>query len=267
MCELLALSTSHPASLTFSLHALAARGGLGSSTRDGWGVAFYQGDDVALFREPAAAGDSALVRFLEMHSPPTTLAVSHIRHATQGTVRFANTQPFMRELGGRTHVFAHNGDLVGIAQCEALALGTYRPVGQTDSEHAFCALMARLQTLWTGSEPPLWKTRLAVVSAFAADLRALGPANFLYSDGDVLFAHGHRRKQAGAARADPPGLWALQRHCDECAPGVQQASGVTITSTGQTAILFASVPLSGEAWRALGEGELLAVRNGQFLGE
>ena len=62
MCELLALSTSQPTRLTFSLHTLASHAGEGGSARDGWGVAFYQGADVALFREPRAAGDSALVR-------------------------------------------------------------------------------------------------------------------------------------------------------------------------------------------------------------
>ena len=111
MCELLAMSSSRPAQLTFSLQTLAARGDAAGSTHDGWGVAFYQGKDVALFREPSAAADSALVRFLESQGPATYLAISHIRHATQGTISLANTQPFVRELGGRTHVFAHNGDL------------------------------------------------------------------------------------------------------------------------------------------------------------
>lgn len=31
------------------------------------------------------------------------LALSHIRRATLGTVTLANTQPFVRELAGRTH--------------------------------------------------------------------------------------------------------------------------------------------------------------------
>lgn len=131
MCELLALSSSRPAQLTFSLQTLAARGGASGSTHDGWGVAFYQGKDVALFREPSAAADSALVQFLESQGPATDLAISHIRHATQGSVTLANTQPFVRELGGRTHVFAHNGDLPGAFRSAALTLGDHHPVGQT----------------------------------------------------------------------------------------------------------------------------------------
>ncbi len=82
MCELLALSTSEPAALTFSLHTPASHGSAAGAALDGFGVAIYQGADVALFREPAAAADSDLVRFLECHGPCTKLAVSHIRQAT-----------------------------------------------------------------------------------------------------------------------------------------------------------------------------------------
>jgi predicted glutamine amidotransferase len=40
MCELLALSSLQPARLTFSLHALAAQGGLLGRSHDGSGVAY-----------------------------------------------------------------------------------------------------------------------------------------------------------------------------------------------------------------------------------
>jgi predicted glutamine amidotransferase len=265
MCELLAMSSAQPARLTFSLHTLAARGSLTNSTHDGWGVAFYQGDDVALFREPGAADGSALVRHLEHHGPATTLAISHIRHATRGAVQLSNTQPFVRELGGRTHVFAHNGDLAGIERSAALTIGVHRPVGQTDSEHAYCALLARLGALWAGAGVPPLEARLALLGAFAAELRALGPANFLYADGDALFAHGHRRVQPGSRRIEPPGLWALQRHCAPAEPSAADAGGVAIAAGGQTVLLLASVPLTDEAWRPLAEGELVAVRAGRIV--
>lgn len=265
MCELLALSTSGPTRLTFSLHTLASRGGATGSSRDGWGVAFYQGEDVALFREPLAAGDSPLVRYLETQGPSTQLAISHIRHATRGAVSFSNTQPFVRELGGRTHVFAHNGDLPGIESCKTLAPGAYRPVGQTDSEHAFCALMERLRPLWTGADPPSLDARLALLASFAADLRALGPANFLYADGDTLFAHGHKRRQPDLGRPGPPGLWMLQRHCPPEEPATAREAGVAIVQEERHALFIASVPLTDEAWQPLAEGDLVAVRQGALL--
>ncbi len=263
MCELLALSTSLPARLTFSLHTLALRGGLGGTTHDGWGVAFYQGDDVALFREPVAADGSALVSYLETQGPSTNLAISHIRHATQGTVQFANTQPFIRELGGRTHVFAHNGDLPSIGA--ALSLGANHPVGQTDSEHAFCVLLGRLQSLWAKSALPPLDERLSVIAAFAADLRKLGPANFLYADGDALFAHSHKRMHKRSQHAEPPGLWRLQRHCAPADPPPVRVAGVAIEQDERVSFFIASVPLTQEAWEPMAENELVAVRGGQLL--
>lgn len=265
MCELLALSMSQPARLTFSLHTLAARGGDASTTRDGWGVAFYEGDDVALFREPGAAGNSALVRYLETEGPSTTLAISHIRHATQGGVQLSNTQPFARELGGRMHVFAHNGHLPGIERDAAMTLGARRPVGQTDSEHAFCALLERLRPLWQDGQVPPLDTRLSLLAAFARELRAFGPANFLYADSDALFAHGNRRIQPKVGRIEPPGLWLLSRHCTPPEPSPENQGGVSIDQRERAIVWVASVPLTDEAWRPLAEGELLAVRAGEVL--
>lgn len=265
MCELLAMSSAQPARLTFSLEALAARGGTAGTMGDGWGVAFYQGFDVALFREPLAAGDSALVRYLETQGPSTNLAISHIRHATQGSVQLSNTQPFVRELGGRTHVFAHNGQLPGIENNTVFELGGHLPVGQTDSEHAFCALLARLRPLWDTVKPPSLEARLLLLTTFAADLRALGPANFFYADGDALFAHGNRRLQRASGRIEPPGLWVLQRHCPPMNAPTRHDDGLSVDLADQTLVLIASVPLTDEAWRPLAEGELLAVRAGEVL--
>lgn len=264
MCELLAISSRYATRLNFSLQALAERSSPGHSPRDGWGVAFYQGRDVALYREPLPASNNPLVHLLETQGPPTTLAISHIRHATQGAITLANTQPFLRELAGRSHVFAHNGTLPGIAQSPHFALGPYHPVGETDSEHAFCALLARLQALWQpAAPPPPVQTRLAVVADFAAELRKLGPANFLYADGDALFAHGHRRLQAGD-RVEPPGLYLLTRTCHaENQP--LQAHGVCVDGGFQQVVLLASVPLSEEAWQPLAEGETVAVAAGEVL--
>ncbi len=263
MCELLAMSSSQPAHLTFSLHTLASHGGGDGNTHDGWGVAFYQGKDVALFREPAAAGDSALVRHLESQGPSTNLAISHIRRATHGAVQLANTQPFVRELGGRTHVFAHNGHLPGLMSSAVMAGGPYRPVGETDSEHAFCALLARLSILWEAANPPSLEARLSLLAQFASDLRSFGPANFLYADGDALFAHGHRRIQRASGHTEAPGLWMLQRHCTRADPASEHHGGVSVAADEQALVLMASVPLSDAAWRPLAEGELVAVRGGE----
>lgn len=264
MCELLALSSSRPARLNFSLHTLASHGAEAGTTRDGWGVAFYQGKDVALFREPAAAGNSALVRFLETNGPSTDLAISHIRHATRGSLALANTQPFIREQGGRTHVFAHNGDLAGIESTRTLSLDRDHPVGQTDSEYAFCVLLTRLRQLWELDRLPALDARVSLLRTFAAEIALLGPANFFYADGDALFAYGHRRSQSANGRIEAPGLWLLPRSCVFNDAITDQQAGVSIDSGEQDIVLIASVPLTDEAWQPLDEGELVVVKSGQY---
>jgi predicted glutamine amidotransferase len=266
MCELLAMSSLQPARLTFSLETLAAHGAAGGRYRDGWGAAFYQDKDVALFREPRAAGDSPLVRFLESQGPSTTLAISHIRRATRGAISLSNTQPFARQLAGRMHVFAHNGDLPGIEHSETLAFDRYRPLGTTDSEYAYCALLERMHALWNSSSllPPL-DTRLSVIARFAAELRRLGPANFLYADGDTLFVHGDRRLNPATGDVKPPGLFLLSRRCADADEAVH-AHGVSVAPGFQEVLLVASVPLTEETWRPLAEGELVAISAGRILG-
>ncbi len=264
MCELLAMSSLQPAQLTFSLETLAGHGSPAGRTRDGWGAAFYQGNDVALFREPAAAGDSALVRFLETNGPQTTLAISHIRRATRGAVTLANTQPFQRVWAGCAHVFAHNGDMPGIERWAQLASARICPVGTTDSEHAFCMLLERIGALWESPETtPSVTQRLEVVVQFAAELRERGPANFLYADGETLFAHGDRRIQADG-RIAPPGLYVLSRQCTHAGDTVS-GHGVQIGAGFQEVTLVASVPLTGEDWRPLARGEVLAISSGKVL--
>jgi glutamine amidotransferase len=107
------------------------------------------------------------------------------------------------------------------------------------------------------------QTRLAVVADFAAELRKLGPANFLYADGDALFAHGHRRIQADG-RVEPPGLYLLTRLCHAQNQPLQ-AHGVCVDDDFQQIVLLASVPLSEESWQPLTEGETVAVAAGEVL--
>ena len=266
MCELLAMSSRQATQLTFSLEALSSHSAAPGVSRDGWGVAYYQGQDVALFREPGAASDSSLVRYLESQGPETSLAISHIRHATQGAVSLANSQPFVRECAGKMQAFAHNGDLAGIEQSGLHLPDRYRPVGSTDSEIAFCALLERLSQACGPSRKPLsLDQRLDLVAAFAADLRPLGPANFLYADGDTLFAHGHRRFQPSTGNIAPPGLHVLSRHC-ELAQTRVDGDGVSVAGGFQDVVLVASFPLSNEGWRPLAEGEVIAIASGKVRG-
>lgn len=203
-----------------------------------------------LVKEAEPASHSACVRFLQEHPFTSGVVLSHIRKATQGRMAMKNCQPFARELGGRMHVFAHNGDLHLEALRAKMPLRHFQPIGDTDSEYAFCALLERMRALRRhGGLAPLHE-RLAVVARFAASIRALGPANFLYADGDALFIHAHRRSPGAGAAPRPPGLHLLRRRC----------------APDQSVVLAASVPLTEErGWEAMQEGELVAAQGGNIV--
>lgn len=267
MCELFAMSIGSPTNVHYSLEEFARHGGLSGPHRDGWGIAYYLDGDVRLVKEAEPASDSACIRFLQDRPFSSTLVVSHIRRATRGARTHRNCQPFVRELGGSMHVFAHNGNLDWARLTAHLPLGAYRPVGETDSEYAFCALLQRLLALWLATDNiPALEDRLAIVSSFAATIREFGPANFLYADGDALFVHGHKRMQ-GETCIRPPGLHVLHRRCAHSEAALD-APGLTIESPedAQHVAIFASVPLTPDpGWQALDEGELLVVRHGRVV--
>ena len=262
MCELFAMSSLHPTTVTLSLEEFSRHGGLTGPHKDGWGIGWYEEKDVRLVKEAFPAASSPCVRFIQDNPFSTQFALCHIRRATRGPVSVRNCQPFARELGGVWHCFAHNGDLQDIFGDPGLRPQRFRPVGETDSEVAFCALMDLLAPIWSRADgvPPL-DERVRVVAGFAARLRELGPANFLYCDGDALFAHGDRRHQEdGTIRA--PGLWRLARRCP-AGTGLQ-ADGLRMVPKehDQEVVLLASVPLTAEGWQPLAQGELLVAGAG-----
>ncbi len=159
------------------------------------------------------------------------MVMAHIRHASMGERAYRNTQPFGRELAGRMHIFAHNGWLPGLLEAEPFRSLRFSTMGETDPEQAFCRLLERLQDIWRTGEIPALEARMAVVSTFAANLRTFGPANFLYADGDVLFAHGDRRKRAGSTEIAPPRLVVLERACSPDVAGFV-TSGLSIKPDG-----------------------------------
>jgi glutamine amidotransferase len=262
MCELFAMSSRAPATVSFSHSVLAEHGGKTAVHKDGWGIAYYEDGDIRLLRDTTCASNSPWVRFVDRQAMRSTLVLSHIRKATEGAVAIRNTQPFSRELGGRMHVFIHNGHLPEIRGYRPFQLGSYQPIGDTDSEYAFCVLLERLKPLWRScGEMPDLTARLTRICEFASELGKIGLANFVYCDSEVLFAHGHRRKQPdGAFKA--PGLHLLHRQCART-DSYADTAGVSITSPGQKVVLVASVPLTAEAWEPLVEGEVIAIANGE----
>ena len=173
-----------PTDIVFSFAGLSARGGRKGPHADGWGLALYEGPVARVFLEPAAASDSPLAKFVREHPIKTLLAIAHVRRKTRGAINLANTHPFTRELWGRHFVFAHNGT---VKNAFALPLARYRPMGKTDSEHAFCHLLGALENEF-GSKAPRAAELAAAVAHHAGRIGKGGTFNMLLGDGHQLYA-------------------------------------------------------------------------------
>ena len=185
MCELLGMECNVPTDIVFSFSGLALRGGVRGPHADGWGLALYEGRAVRTFLEPAAASNSKLAAYVRSHPIKTLLAIAHVRKRTRGPVNLANTHPFVRELWGRHFTFAHNGTVRGVRRH---AVGRFHPIGTTDSEHAFCALMNHLERAFPRGYPKSPERLWRAVAKAGAEIGERGTFNFLLGDGAHLFA-------------------------------------------------------------------------------
>lgn len=185
MCELLGMSANTPTDICFSFAGLMRRGGQTGPHRDGWGIAFYEGNGSRVFHDPLASAESEIARLISEYSIKSRIVISHIRQANRGRVCLENTHPFTRELWGRSWTFAHNGQLRGIKQ---YPLRYYRPIGTTDSEYAFCLILDRIRRRFPQA-PRSSRQLRQYIGKLAAELGKLGIFNFLLSDSRDLFAY------------------------------------------------------------------------------
>ncbi len=269
MCELFAMSCSKPADVTYSLNEFALHGGSKYKNNSGWGIAYFKDKDALIIKEAEPASDSAWVNFIANQGVSSDCVIAHVRLATVGKPVLQNTHPFRQPLGRRMHAFAHNGTLRGIHDDFTIAELGHMPIGDTDSELAFCLLMERMKELWKdGSTIPDKQERLELFAKFASDMAHYGSSNFLYSDGDTLFVHAHRRiyeEYGGFSDPRAPGL--SIRNCVACQQGPEwSVDGCNIKIGHQKSILFASVPLDEEGWEPLPEQTAIAVSKGEEVG-
>lgn len=257
MCELFALSSDRPANVTVSLGVFGERGGRVGPHKDGWGIAFREGRDFRLIKEAAPASDSACLRFIEAHEFRSEIVLSHLRLASVPQVNsYTNTHPFARELYGACHVFAHNGNMPGVLDDGRLAPAWNFPLGETDSERAFCTLMDRLRRALAPDEVLNAHKKLPVIQDWARALSQHGTANFLLSDSEYLYAHCSTR------------LFYVERQCLAAresfgSPTLHIALEPT-QDGGQHVSLIATQPLTtDEAWIALPPGEVVVFHHGR----
>jgi glutamine amidotransferase len=181
MCQLLGMNANTPTDVMFSFTGFSTRA---EEHKDGFGIAFFEGPGVRLLVDAQSARRSPVAEMVRRFPIRSCNIIAHIRKATQGRVALENTHPFVRELWGRYWIFAHNGDLKGFVPRLHAA---FRPVGQTDSERAFCWLMQELAKAHAGLPPVAELTR--TLRELVPRVAAHGSFNALLSNGEALWAH------------------------------------------------------------------------------
>ena len=251
MCQLLGMNANTPTDVMFSFTGLATRA---DEHRDGFGIAFFEDKGVRLFVDPESARASPVAELVKRYPIKSGNVIAHIRKATQGQVALQNTHPFVRELWGRYWVFAHNGDLKDFNP--RLHAG-FRPVGDTDSERAFCWLMQEMAKSHAGV-PSVHELTLTL-RELTPRIARHGPFNFMLSNGQALWAHCSTR------------LFFVERkhpfaHAQLADEDLSIDFASTTTPRDKVAVVVTAPLTTNEQWTAFEPGELRVFVDGQASG-
>ncbi|SNQ28114.1 class II glutamine amidotransferase [Acinetobacter apis] len=185
MCQLLGMNCAKPTDITFSFRGFSQRAGITSDHCDGFGIGFFEGKACRVFIDSQSAVQSPVAEFIRNYPIKSKNVISHIRKATQGKITFENAHPFVRELWGRHWIFAHNGHLHGFTPKLA---GRFLPVGNTDSEYAFCYILDRLVERFGYAEPAIQDV-FDALEDIVPEIAEHGTFNFCMSNGQALFSY------------------------------------------------------------------------------
>ncbi|MES2206943.1 MAG: class II glutamine amidotransferase [Pseudomonadota bacterium] len=257
MCQLLGTSCNRPTQIYFLWSGFQRRGGHTDTHSDGWGLSFFEGNSVRLFMDENSCCNSSLAQWVKCCPFKSNIIMAHIRRATEGTVELSNTHPFVRELWGRNWVFAHNGTLKNYYPEHK----RFFPIGDTDSERAFCWIMDQLAERFPSAKPnalPDKNELLEVLLELTTEVSKYGVFNYILSYGEFLIArcasHLHY-----TLRQAPFGVIKLLDDNQEI------DLGVVLDDVETQMAVIATQPLTNEHWLRIQPGVLMAFENGKII--
>ena len=221
--------------------------------------------------------------------------LAHIRYATQGAVSLENVHPFTREMWGIQWTFAHNGEVPkftipknpqeennnnyhygcgGTATTTAIPMlgkcvqAVYHPVGDTDSEAVFCAMLNALRAEFTTlpTLPVLYEAIQRLCCEIVRGQEDKTIFNFLLGCGQfTMFAFSWPGSRDGSTVWNglhylvrwPPFSTAELTDVDY-AVDFSETNG----ATDRVAIIATKPLTTNEKWKEFKKGELLMFDNG-----
>lgn len=255
MCQLLGMNCNVPTDICFSFTGFQARGGLTDHHTDGWGICFFEGKGVRQFLDPNPSANSPMADFIRTYPIKSKNVIAHIRKATVGETSLENTHPFVREMWGLYWSFAHNGDLKDF---NPQINGSYRPVGNTDSEIAFCYILQELEKEFGDQKAPVLSELTKKLHAITLELAPYGIFNYLLSNGEFLAAHCSTRLSSIIRKAP-----FTKAHLKDQDVDIDFS---TVTTPKDRVAVIATNPLTeNEAWLVHEPGTLLIFSEGEII--
>ncbi|MCX7914449.1 MAG: class II glutamine amidotransferase, partial [Thermodesulfovibrionales bacterium] len=249
MCELLGMCFNKEVTPSISFRGFRQKGKL---NYHGWGIAFYCDTAAAVYKEPLEANQSKLSEFLKDYQEiKSNIFIGHVRFASSGVKAYKNTHPFQRELNGRDFVFAHNGTLRGYR--DRLKLGRFRPIGDTDSEYAFCYMLEMIEQEGIEFEG---KKYFDLVARLIIEINKFGTFNCLLSDGKHLFCYHDKDGYNGLSFVERKAPFPEIKLKDED----WHINLAEVKDIDQRGFIIATQPLTDEHWERFKPGELKVFR-------
>ena len=251
MCQLLGMNCATPTDITFSFRGSSQRAGIPSDHSDGFGIAFFEDKACRLFVDNQSAVESPIAELVRNYPIKSRNVIAHIRKATQGKINLENSHPFSRELWGRQWIFAHNGDLKDFLPELS---GRFTPVGNTDSERAFCYLLDQLVKHFGYDEPKLDQV-FDLLAEISPSIAEHGTFNFCLSNGQALFTYATTKLH-----------WLVRKYPFKPAQLIDievEVDFSQVTTPEDRVAVITTEPLTqNEEWTAFQEGEMILLRDG-----
>lgn len=251
MCQLLGMNCATPTDITFSFRGFSQRAGITSDHSDGFGIAFFEDKACRLFVDNQSAVESPIAELVRNYPIKSRNVIAHIRKATQGKINLENSHPFSRELWGRQWIFAHNGDLKDFIPELS---GRFTPVGNTDSERAFCYLLDQLVKRFGYDEPKLDQV-FDLLAEISPSIAEHGTFNFCLSNGQALFTYATTKLH-----------WLVREYPFKPAQLIDievEVDFSQVTTPEDRVAVITTEPLTqNEEWTVFQEGEMILFRDG-----
>ena len=235
---------------------------IGGSHCQGWGFGWYPEDhnSATVAKDPAARGQKVLLDAItDWENFRSTVFFCKVRGAEQG-YSHTQSQPFSRSFAGRDWLFMHNGDLdkAALEELPGLKSRLLEPLGNTDSELAFCNLLGLVKS---GDGRCIADLSPSQLLGWFERFDKLGSADMTLSDGDSLVCfHGTQSpKPLYYARIKPP------YNCGEFVSEAVQISLKDPRDAHRTIFVFSSAPFSTGEWTQMQPGQMMIVRRGSVV--